>query len=166
MLTKQLNQQLENIIQGNDTNLQERIGDGYVTFGGPDGIGIRLFGDDVIDISIGEKGETMLGIGGGIAALAFALGVIKVSFSVYKNYINKYGRMCRGYKGTDRINCIKRVKIIALGKRIEALEKAKVKCKISKDPQKCVTKINSQVEKINSKKNIMQASLAKFKEQK
>lgn len=154
---------LENYLQHIQTEDYISVGGfkaGIWNIGGPDGITLKMFGDN-IDLDVGNKGEAMINAGVAIAGLVLALGIIKVSYSIYKNFINRWGRKCRGYKGVDRDLCIKRVKIKAMEIRIQALNKSKDKCKISKDAQKCIAKINSQIEKLNSKREIMQSSLLK-----
>jgi hypothetical protein len=156
---------LENYLQHIQTEDYISVGGlkaGMWNIGGPDGITIKMFGDN-IDLDVGDKGEEMIQAGAAIAGLVLALGIIKVSYSIYKNFINRWGRQCRGYKGVDRDSCIKKVKIKAMEIRMNALNRARDKCKIAKDPQKCVSKINSQLEKLNSKKEIMQSSLLKLK---
>ena len=93
---------------------------GSWNIGGSDGITIYRFGDD-FRFDIGTKGEEMIQGGAVVAGAMLALVLIRMSYGIYKNYLNKYGRKCRGYKGIDRVNCIKRVKAMAVEKRITAL---------------------------------------------
>ena len=162
MLPQNLINDLETIV----TEAQVSIGGfkaGVWNWGGPEGLTITRIGDN-ISYNMGADAEEALRVGGGIAAAAvIALALVSISHSIYKNYINKWGRKCRGYKGVDRDNCIRRVKVKAVEVRMKALNDAKDKCKLSKDTQQCITKINSQLEKLNRRKEIMQASLMKVK---
>jgi hypothetical protein len=89
---------------------------------------------------------------GGIAAAALA---ITLAAKVYKNYLSKAARACKGKKGPDKQQCMRKAKIEAQKQKVMSLTKAQgTVCKKNKNPEKCVAKLKLKIakEKIKMKK--------------
>jgi len=128
-------------------------------WGGPGGITIGRLGDH-ININIGPDGlhaikYNSLVIGGGV--LAYAL--ILISLKIYQDFISKTGKKCRYYKGPVRDICIKKARIEGYKIRIKELMKNKAACKLTKNPKKCLTKIELTINKLQRKIDHTKSSL-------
>jgi hypothetical protein len=82
---------------------------------------------------------------GGIAAAALA---ITLAAKVYKNYLSKAARACKGKKGLDKQQCMRKAKIEAQKQKVMSLTKAQgTVCKKNKNPEKCVSKLKLKIAK-------------------
>jgi len=68
--------------------------------------------------------------------------VIGLSYKVYKKFLSKATKSCKHLDNEKKNECINKFKNDAKKARILAIEKSKGLCTKSKDPQKCLTKIN------------------------
>jgi len=85
----------------------------------------------------------------GYAALA-AL-ILTAGYYVYKNYLSKAARACKGKKGPEKKSCMVKFKRDGIRARIALLDRTKVKCKVTSNPELCVGKINKKVIKLKAK---------------
>jgi len=92
----------------------------------------------------------IFGVGKLTAAFVAAL-VIKGAYKIYKKYLTKIGRECYKYIGNRRVDCITKFKQEALKAQINTLNKGKSNCNKSKQPKKCVEKIDSKIQKLKEK---------------
>lgn len=77
-----------------------------------------------------------------VAALAALLAV-----KAYKAYFTKAGQQCGKFKGEERKKCVAKVKAGAIHLSMKALQDGKRACKASKNPQKCMAKIDQKLHK-------------------
>ena len=80
------------------------------------------------------KGQTQGAmVVGGIAAAALAAAL---AVKVYKNYLSKAARACKGKKGPDKQQCMRKAKVDAIKQKIMSLTKAQgAACKKTKQPE-------------------------------
>lgn len=89
--------------------------------------------------------------GASVGGLVLALIVLKSAHYIYQNLLSRAQKACEGKVGQEKKECLRNFKIGALKAQIQALEKGKVKCKKSKDPKACVSKINEKIKKVKVK---------------
>jgi hypothetical protein len=106
------------------------------------------------------RGQTVMGAK--IAAAVGAVIIIGVSIKLFKRYMTKVGRACKGYKPSSvrYKRCSYLVKIASRKKQIEFLNTKIKLCKDTKDPNKCkaktqeyINKVKTQISKLETKKN-------------
>ncbi len=84
--------------------------------------------------------------GGALAALA-----LYASYKIYKRFLSKAARACKGMGGADKSACMKKYKVSALNAQIKSLSSAGAKCSKSKDPAKCKAGIQKKVAGLKAK---------------
>ncbi len=82
-----------------------------------------------------------------VAAAVVAALVIMLARKAYKAYFTKAARACKGTKGQEKNDCIKKFKIDAIKAQIGVLGQAKSACKAAKSPDKCTAKIDQKIQK-------------------
>lgn len=82
-----------------------------------------------------------------VAAAVVAALVIMLSRKAYKAYFTKAARACKGTKGEQKNECIKKYKVDAIKAQIGVLGKAKTACKSAKNPDQCSAKIDQNIQK-------------------
>ncbi len=82
---------------------------------------------------------------------ALAAAIITTSVVIYKRFLAKAARACKGKSGTVKSDCINNFKIKAHKEQIKKLSKDKSLCKKSKNPAKCVYKVGNKIAKIKKK---------------
>ena len=87
-----------------------------------------------------------------IAATVVATLVILVSYKLYKTYLSKAAKACKG-QATSELKkiCLKKYKIEALKSQIKELTTGKSACKETKNPAKCAAKVDSKIHSIQVK---------------
>lgn len=90
------------------------------------------------------------GIRTGLAAAAIAALVITVAYKTYKRFLSKGAKACKKYSGDKKTSCMYRYKRYATNKRVEDLNQGKEACKHTKDPSKCVAKIDKKITKLKA----------------
>lgn len=101
--------------------------------------------------------QAMQGLKVGAAAATAAL-VIFIGRKVYKQHFSKVARMCK--KADDKQSCIRKIKVEALNKQLQAIKSNMGLCDKAKKPEKCKAKIEQQM---NKKKSEIQKVLTKKK---
>jgi hypothetical protein len=86
-----------------------------------------------------------------LAAAAIAALVITVSYKVYKRFLSKAARMCKNLGGDAKTSCMNKYKRDSLKAQLGEIQKGKSICKKSKDPGKCVLKLDKKIHKIKVK---------------
>jgi hypothetical protein len=99
-----------------------------------------------------EKGKEMLGTTGGAAMAATALaGVAAYGASkIYKRFFSQAARACSGKSGPAKDACMKQYKMKAVQAKVSALTRSKATCRKAKNPQKCISAIDAQIQKSKS----------------
>jgi hypothetical protein len=80
-----------------------------------------------------------------IAGGAIALLIIAAAALVYRKFMSKAAKECRKYKGDEKNECLKRYREKAKQLKIKTLMQNKKECSKTKNPQKCVEKINKKL---------------------
>lgn len=75
--------------------------------------------------------------------------IITASIVLYKKYMTKAARACRGVD--DKSSCMIQYKMKAYGEQIKKLKMTSGLCKKSKNPDKCTKKIMGKINSINQK---------------
>jgi len=75
--------------------------------------------------------------------------IITASIVLYKKYMSKAARACRGNE--DKSRCIIQYKMKAYSEQIKKLKKDAAICKKSKNPAKCSNKIKNKINSISQK---------------
>ena len=70
---------------------------------------------------------------------------------LYKRFLTKAARACKGKSGTEKTLCMKEYRIKALEMQIKELQKAKKYCAKSKNPVKCKHLLDSKIYKLRMK---------------
>jgi len=83
-----------------------------------------------------------------VAIVALAL---KAAHIVYKEWLSKSARACKGKTGAEKQQCEYKFKVKSIQAQMAALNKGKSKCKQTKDPKKCALKIDSKILKLKAK---------------
>lgn len=86
-----------------------------------------------------------------LAPMAIAAAIIVTSIKIYRHIFKKAGKACKDLKGESKSKCIIRYKINAVRMQTNALNKGKSICKKSKDPRKCVSKIDVKITKLKER---------------
>jgi hypothetical protein len=84
-------------------------------------------------------------IGVVIAAALYA------SYKIYKNYLSKAARSCKGKSGLDKQNCMAKFKSGAAKAQISQLKTSTNLCNKSNNPQLCREKILAKIKKLEGK---------------
>lgn len=84
----------------------------------------------------------------GIAAAALA---VTLAAKVYKNYLSKAARACKGKKGPEKQQCMRKAKMNARKEKITSLTKAQGICSKTKNPGQCVAKLKLKIAKEKAK---------------
>ena len=92
------------------------------------------------------------------AAAAVAALAIFIGRKIYKQYLSKMARVCA--KEPDKDACIRKAKVAALSKQIQAIKSNMDLCNRSKNPAKCKAQVQQQ---INKKKSQIQKILVQKK---
>jgi len=98
------------------------------------------------------------------ATIMVVAGILTFTYKRYKRNWTKAGRYCKGTSGSQRTACLRRFKVAILKKRIEDLQKAKEFCKKSRNPQKCVSKVDAKILKIKERVSILQTQAERKKD--
>jgi hypothetical protein len=90
---------------------------------------------------LGSHGPTIL------AATALAGMAAYGAAKVYKRFFSQAAKSCAGKSGPAKDACMKQFKAKALQAKIQSLMKSKATCKKAKNPQKCMTAIDAEIQK-------------------
>jgi len=96
-----------------------------------------IFGKNRIPMSLKSKEA--------IAAGAMALLIIAIGVLVYRKFMSKASKACKNYKGDEKNECLKKYREKAKQLKIQTLVKNRKACSKTKNPQKCVEKINKKI---------------------
>lgn len=80
-----------------------------------------------------------------VAGGALALLVISLAFLVYRRFMSKAAKACKKFKGEERKECIKKYREKAKQLKVQTLMQNRKVCSKTKNPQKCVEKINKKL---------------------
>lgn len=78
---------------------------------------------------------------------------------VYKIYLSKAARQCKGFSGPERRSCIVRFKKAGLQAKMNAYVKAKNDCAGSKDPERCRSQLDIKIKKVRYKAGTLYSRL-------
>lgn len=91
-------------------------------------------------------------VGTPVAAFVMASLILLVARKVYKAYLTKAAKACKGQATTQLKNeCIRRFKINAIKEEVKQLEINKKACDSTKNPERCRSKVDSRIAKCKSK---------------
>lgn len=92
-----------------------------------------------------------LGAYGGISAAVLAAYVGTVAGTIWKQYLSKAGRACKGLKGLEKKSCMVKFKRQAVKKQLSVATSSKSKCAKTKDPVVCKRKLDNKIRKLKAK---------------
>ncbi len=99
-----------------------------------------------------DQATTAIKHGAPVAALVMATLVTLVATKVYKSYISKAGRACKGQASSElKKACMRKYAIDGLEMKVRALQSGIKACDSAKDPGKCKDSINLKIEKTKTK---------------
>jgi len=75
--------------------------------------------------------------------------IIAASYYVYKRFLSKAARSCKGLSGNQKTICITKFKIAGAKAAIQKLEQSKQLCRKNSNPENCVRSINMRIQKWN-----------------
>jgi cell pole-organizing protein PopZ len=84
-----------------------------------------------------------------IGATAAAAAAIAAAYAVYKNYMSKAARACKGAENKEA--CKAKFRQQAVKAQIQTLQSQKARCKQTKNPEKCASKIDAKINKLKTK---------------
>lgn len=93
-----------------------------------------------------------------VSAVLVASSIILLCYKRYVRNWTKAGRYCKETSGSHRTACLRRYKIKVLKVRLGDLERAKVLCNKSKDLEKCKEHIDSKIDKLEERIEILQTA--------
>jgi len=95
--------------------------------------------------------------GGSVVVLVAAASA--AGHRVYKIYLSKAARQCKGFSGPERRNCIVRFKKAGLQAKMNAYVKARNDCPGSKNPEKCRSQLDIKIKKVRYKSGTLYSRL-------
>ena len=112
------------------------------------------------DIKAGyEKAKTV----GKHAAVGLIAGAaIGLAVKLYKRYATEAGKLCGELHGSDKRQCVAKVKITALNRSKKALLQGKAKCATSRNPTKCADKLNVKIKAVEKKIEDLRAAMTEY----
>lgn len=81
----------------------------------------------------------------GMAAAAAVALALAAGYKIYRDYLSKAARACKGKKGDDLVNCRSEFKKKAQRAKVAALQKSMSKCAKTKDPNACKNKLRAKI---------------------
>jgi hypothetical protein len=78
---------------------------------------------------------------------------------VYKIYLSKAARQCKGFSGPERRSCIVKFKKAGLQAKMNAYAKAKNDCAGSKNPERCRSQLDIKIKKVRYKAGTLYSRL-------
>jgi hypothetical protein len=105
----------------------------------------------VIGYGTGEKAGRVAGTYAGLGYAAIVALILAAGYMVYKAYLSKAARACKGKKGPEKKSCMVKFKRDGIKARIDVLNKNKPNCKKTNNPNLCVGKIDKKIIKLKAK---------------
>jgi len=105
-----------------------------------------------------HKAEMKLGAGLIVAVLLYA------SYKLYKNFLSKAARACKGKSGADKKICMNMFKIKALQTQIRDLQQASKTCSSTSNIAKCKKLLSKKIDKLNKKIENLKSEISKMKQ--
>lgn len=99
----------------------------------------------------GKSGSGSSGTLIGIASAATAALIIFVSYKIYQNFFSKAAKACGQLGGGKKQVCMFKFRKKAYGEQIRSLVIGKKACRRTKDPKKCVAKIDRRISKLRNR---------------
>jgi len=97
---------------------------------------------------------------GGVAALITFLS-LQAQYKSIRQIVDKNYAKCKNYQGPSYKKCMLQSKIVGMLKAIEVASKVgPAKCKMKKDPKKCIEKVKSSVIKTKQQIKVLQAKIS------
>lgn len=87
----------------------------------------------------------------GVAGLVVATALGVAAWKLYKKYISKAEKACKGKSGREKTNCIEKYKLEGLQKAKAALKSKMKECDKSKQPKKCKYELVKRINKFDKK---------------
>jgi len=109
---------------------------------------------------VGRKASPFLkkaGKGGSIILLIAA--ATAAGHRVYRIFVDKAARQCKGLKGPERRSCIVRLRKAGYQAKINSYIKAKNDCRGTKDPGRCVRHIDDKIKRVKYKMGTLYSRL-------
>jgi len=100
--------------------------------------------------------DLTMNLHGGVVALsgtAAASAIAYLGYKVYKNYFSNAARVCKA--APDKHACMARVRVGAIEQTAKVLASQKPLCKKSKEPAKCIAKIDKKLNKMREKAGLL-----------
>lgn len=109
---------------------------------------------------VGRKASPFLkkaGKGGSIILLIAA--ATAAGHRIYRIFVEKAARQCKGLKGPERRSCIVRLRKAGYQAKINSYIKAKNDCRGTKDPARCVRHIDDKIKRVKYKMGTLYSRL-------
>jgi hypothetical protein len=90
------------------------------------------------------------GLSRGLAGAAAAALIITVAYKMYKRFLSKAAKACKGKSGATKTSCMNKYKKQATQQRINALQKGMTACGKTKDPGKCKITITKKIRNLKA----------------
>jgi len=87
----------------------------------------------------------LMGHSASVSASPLWIALVVAAFYAYKRFFSQAARACSGRSGIDKTVCMRKFKIAGCQAAIKMLEQGKSKCRGTKDPQKCIIKIDNKI---------------------
>ena len=97
-----------------------------------------------------EAGHSQ-GVQSTLTAVAIVASVATASYAVYKRFLSKAAKACKGKGGLEKTNCMSKFKKQAQAAKIKELQSGMTKCTKSKDPTSCKAKLQGKINKEKAK---------------
>jgi len=123
------------------------------------GTGIKVAQDIGAWNTAYNQATTAIKHGAPVAALVMATLVIIVARKVYKAYLTKAAKACKGQATPQLKNeCIRKFKLDAIKAEVKQLEVGKNACSSAKNPAKCSQKVEARINKSKARINKIMAA--------
>ena len=99
-------------------------------------------------------------VGAGLTGAALGALALYASVKLYKRFMSKAAKSCKGQSGAAKTLCIKKFQHDAIGAQIKDLESAMNACAKAKNPEKCKIPIQKKIGKLKLKMQKMKAKMA------
>ena len=80
-----------------------------------------------------------------VAVAALIALVLAASYKVYRDYLSKAAKACKGKQGADKRNCMSEFKKKARKAKVMAMQKNISKCSRTKNPSECKRKLQAKI---------------------
>ena len=90
--------------------------------------------------------------------------ILSLAYQYYRAHYTKVGKKCSGYRGVTKQKCEAKARLEALNKSISKLKSLKNKCKKTKDPKKCRSKVDEKIDKLEATSKKLKTKIRELKD--